>query len=270
MDIIEFNVPPSDPDGTINHPAAQHQYPIGASSIVFHANGVGDDWTIFAVSPNATTHLLPVQAQGAFHRVALPADMNPSQVGATGYGVDGPAPCYGDSRQYGCGIPAPTPVPRNSDSQTQQTDRGPYIGQTVVDASHVYFTYRADDQGGDSGAPVISATTTMSMGIGIQTNGGCSNPDFGNVNSATSFANDDLALALRRFPGWPMIYVDNGHLAGTVSGDILRPWPSVGLANYFATGGETISIVKGSYDEAITITKALTLTAPVGMVTIGQ
>jgi hypothetical protein len=272
MDILEFNVPASTVTGTIQHPAAKDQYAI--SSGVWHyvpgSDNAGEDWAIFAVFANPTTGVLPVHAQGAFYRVALPGDMNPSQVSVTGYGVDGPQPCYGDCRQFGCGIPCGNPVPLNSDNQTQQTARGAYVTEVVEGAADVYFTHEVDSQGGNSGSPVISATTTISLAIGIHVQGGCNDPAWGQVNTATSFENDSLAAALGQFWEARSSYVDNRHTALSKSGDILRPWTTVGLAVYFAASPETIYIVTGSYHEAITITKAITLAAPVGLVTIGQ
>ena len=116
MTILEFNVPQSLANGTTVQAAPQDQYPVVAGSIV-SMEGTGDnDWAVFNVGRNANTNLLPVQAQNAFYR--LSTDLTPATIRITGYGVDGPAPCFGDRRQPGCTIPTPTPVPLNSNNQT--------------------------------------------------------------------------------------------------------------------------------------------------------
>jgi len=256
LEILEFNVPSSLADGTPAFATADNQYAVVRSSVTSHNNGMGDDWTVFNVYANSNTGQLPVHAQDAFIRVALAADDSPANVRVTGYGVDGPAPLFGDGGAL------------NSDNQTQQTHSGSYLTEFSGTPPKVWLEYLVDTQAANSGSPVTH--TVNNTAIGIHTNGGCDPTPPASGNAATSFANSDLATAIRTFPGWPVIYVDNGHPAGTMSGSIFRPWPSVDLATFLASDGDTISIVKGSYDEAITITKALTLSAPVGLVTIGQ
>lgn len=263
MDILEFQVKPSLADGTLQFADPSDQYAIDQSSVVFNDNGQGDDWAIFKVAANPNTGLLPPFAQGTFYRVGLASDTTPVTVSVTGFGVDGPPPCFGDRGAAGCET-----ADLNADNQTQQTHAGPYGGEFTAASDDVYITYTVDTQPANSGSPVIDTMGSVTIAVGIHTNGGCYSS--GGSNAGTSFANTDLALALRRFPGPAMVYVDRGHPVGTVSGDILRPWPSVDLGVYFASAGNTLSIVRGSYNEAITISKALTLTAPVGLVTIGQ
>jgi V8-like Glu-specific endopeptidase len=238
-DMIEFNVPTSTVSGDVVFSDADDQYPIG-QRVGFRNNGLGDDWGVFSVLPNSNTDLLPAYAQGAFYRVALPGDVSPSTVRVTGYGIDD------------------TPAERN---RILQTDSGAYRG-----AASTWVSYTVDAESGNSGSPVIDTATRVS--VGIHTHGGCAGPD--GANYGTSFEHDDLASTLHSFPGGIVSYVDNDHPAPTGDGNVLRPWWTVDLGVYFAASGQTISIVKGSYDEAITITKALTLTAPVGTVTIGM
>ena len=238
-DMIEFNVPTSTVSGDVVFSDADDQYPID-QRVGFRNNGLGDDWGVFSVLPNSNTDLLPAYAQGAFYRVALPGDVSPSTVRVTGYGIDD------------------TPLERN---RILQTHAGAYVG-----AADTWISYTVDTESGNSGSPVIDTATRAS--IGIHTHSGCANP--GGANKGTSFEHDDLASTLHSFPGGIVSYVDNDHPAPTGDGNVLRPWWTVDLGVYFAASGQTISIVKGSYDEAITITKALTLTAPVGTVTIGM
>ena len=116
MQILQFNVPASQANGTINNPLPQDQYAIIAGSVDFADDGweVGQDWAVFDVSPNPNTGRLPVHAQGAFFRTSR--DTIPSGVHITGYGLDGPAPNFR------------APPPRNADNQTQQTHTGPQAG----------------------------------------------------------------------------------------------------------------------------------------------
>ena len=63
-------------------------------------------------------------------------------------------------------------------------------------------------------------------------------------------------------------YVDRGHPIVSKDGTVFRPWDTVEEGITAATAGATVSIVKGTYNESLTITKPVTLRAPVGVVTI--
>ncbi len=261
--ILEFNVPASDADGSVNFAAADDQYPIDSSSATFHNNGRGDDWAVFGVYTNSNTGLYPVQAQEAFYRLAMPADADPQSLRTTGFGVDGPAPCFGDRNLAGCSTAA-----QNSDNKVQQSNAGNYLGETGS-PNDIYIEYQVDTQPAGSGSPVLSRTTTVSMAVAIHTTGGCTGT-YG--NSGTSFAHTTLSTTIATFPAPIVTYVDQRHPLTPVvqSGSIFRPWANINLGVYFAPNGTLLSIVKGDYSELITITKAVTLTAPVGLVSIGK
>lgn len=244
-DMIEFNVPLSNAAGDPQFANADDQYPIDQTHFDFHNNGLGDDWGVFEALENSNTHLLPVHAQQAFYRLALAGDVHPVTVRVSGYGID------------------TTP---NESNRVLQTHSGSYLGETMA-GNTGYVSYSVDTEGGNSGSPIISRTNTVSVTVGIHTNGGCTS---GGSNSGTTFAHTALATAIRTFY-YPVVdYVDKAHPTNTVDGDIFRPWNTVDLGVFFANSGSVLSIVTGSYNEAITITKAVTLTAPVGVVTIGQ
>ncbi|NIT59151.1 MAG: hypothetical protein GWN00_23890, partial [Aliifodinibius sp.] len=57
---VEFNVPPSDENGNIQHPGPEDVYVVDPNSIIYHNNGDGDDWAVFEVFPNSETGLLPI------------------------------------------------------------------------------------------------------------------------------------------------------------------------------------------------------------------
>ena len=256
LQTLQFNVPASNANGTINHPPPQDQYPIIAGAINFAPNGVGNDWAVFDCGPNANTGLLPTQAQNAFFR--LSRDTNPSIVRVTGYGVDGPAPNFGE------GIGAV----RDADNQTQQTDDGPSLGEVNDGSSQIHFKYRVDTTGGTSGSPVIVNGAALAIAIHTSSD---EEPCTG-VHEArgTSFENNDLENAIQTFPGTGVQYVDQGHPATTRDGTVLRPRAKVNEAVSAAVSGGAVSIVTGSYSETMTITKPLRLIAPVGPVIIGN
>jgi len=253
MIFLQFNVPPSHCDGTPVHPLPEDEYWIDQASIVSFEGGLGNDWAVFASDPNLTTGLLPVQAQGAFYRMSR--DENPTNVRVTGYGADNTPPgCSGNL---------------NSDSQTQQTDSGAFLREVVQGLSDVYIEYTVDATRGTSGSPVINLGNMVTIGIHTGTiEGGCNPPNTG--NRGTSFENDNLENAIQTFPGANVVYVDNGHPVAQEDGTVFRPFDTVAEAVTAVPTGGIISIVAGSYNEQITINKAVTLIAPVGNATIGQ
>lgn len=250
LQTLQFNVPASDPDGTINHPPPQHQYLINQSAVQFVDGGIGNDWAVFGCAPNSNTNLLPAQAQAAFFRMSR--DFSPPTIRITGYGVDGPAPNFG------------APPPYNADSQTQQTHAGANLGEV----NESYFLYRANSQGGNSGGPIIADGTTLTLGI--HTNGGCTSS--GGSNSGTSFENDSLENAISAFTGTAVRFTDLGHpvSADLKGGTVFRPYQTVSQSVAEVPTSGVVSIVSGVYNETMTISRAMTLTAPVGSVTIGS
>lgn len=157
LETLEFNVPASDDDGTINHPALKDEYPINQRNVDFRNDGVGNDWAVFEVNPT-DTGLRPVHAQKAFYRMSR--DSDPETFRITGHGVDGPPDCFGSSRQPGCTPPRPPTSLRNADSQTQQTHTGRNRGESGGGAQ-VTFRYEVDTQGGNSGSPIIVEGTAV-------------------------------------------------------------------------------------------------------------
>ncbi|MDX1419073.1 MAG: T9SS type A sorting domain-containing protein [Rubricoccaceae bacterium] len=153
--VVEFNVPPSLPGGTIQHPGPEDQYTVNDPSIVFSNGGIGNDWGLFTTAPNTQTGLTALEAQGAFFDLAQ--DLGPPTIRITGYGVDDGA-----------------------DNQTQQTDNGPNAG-----SSGTTMRYRADTTGGNSGSPVIDDANDIA--VGVHTHGGCTSS--GGNNSGTSLFN---------------------------------------------------------------------------------
>ena len=253
MQYIEFNVLPSQSNGTTVMSLPQDQYPIDPASIVFFNDGggaIGNDWAVFDCFANTTTSLLPEHAQGAFYRMSR--DDAPANIRITGYGTDSSPPGSTGNR--------------NDDSQTEQTDTGGFVGEDVQASNDVVIEYTVDTTGGNSGSPVIN--TTNALTIGIHTNAGC-DPPSGDGNNGTGFENDDLENAIQTFPGPNVVYADKDHPVALEDGGVFRPFDTIGEAVTAVPAGGIVSIVTGSYDETLTINKAMTLTAPVGMVNIG-
>ena len=179
MGWLEFNVPRSYLDGTTRPTEVKDQYPVIRSSVVSRFTGVGNDWAVFRVAPNTETNLLPSDAQGGHFEVSNTAE--PTNVRITGFGVDGPAPKFGN------------PPPRNGDNQTQQTHAGRVVRHTSSGSSSGTLKYRVDTQGGNSGSPVF-AEDSNEIAIGIHTNGGCATTG---ANAGTSFRNKALWNAIQ-------------------------------------------------------------------------
>jgi V8-like Glu-specific endopeptidase len=251
-DLLEFNVPLSDADGSPNFADPDDQYPIDLTSWVRHENGAGDDYSVFDCNVNSDTGFLPVQGQNDFFRTAKVADITtPSTIRITGYGVDG-----------------------GTVNRVLQTDTGPYVGQ-YGSGSIVTVEYQVDTMSGNSGGPVIVYGTETS--IGVHTHAGC-DPPTGNGNQGTSFENDALESALQNFFGTYVRYVDAYHPIASAleNGTVLRPYDTVSEAVAVASSGNHIRIVNGTYSSAADSSlllgadgKSLLLLAPVGSVTIG-
>ncbi|MFD2561207.1 T9SS type A sorting domain-containing protein [Aquimarina rubra] len=141
--VIEFNVPKSNPDRTIVHPGPEDQYPIGNFVSPYPGSpSQANDWGVFEASANSQTGLTPIQAQGKSFNVVQ--DEPGSTIRITGFGTD-------------TGI----------DNQTQQTHTGPLSSST-----NTFVRYRTDTTGGNSGSPIIDEATGNA--VGVHAYGGCS------------------------------------------------------------------------------------------------
>lgn len=245
---IQFNVPSSTANGTTVNPPPEDQYPITYTDS--SNTGIGDDWAVFSIAANHNGDTV-VQRQNDFFRMSI--DLNPITVRETGYGIDGPAPLFGDGE-------------RNADSQTQQTHAGPFVDETVFSSTVVRIRFQIDDENGNSGSPVMD--TANGVTIGIATSAGCTAS--GGSNNGTGFENNNLENAIQSFAGSNVEYVDSGHPITTENGTVFRPWNTVQEAVDAASSNARLNIVKGSYPGSVLADKPLTLSAPVGSVILGQ
>ncbi len=141
--VIEFNVPKSNPDRSIVHPGPEDQYPIGNFVSPYPGNASqANDWAVFTASANSQTGQTPIQAQGKSFNVVR-SDPG-SNITITGFGTD-------------TGI----------DNQTQQIHTGP-----LTSANNTFVRYRTDTTGGNSGSPIIDTATGNA--VGVHAYGGCS------------------------------------------------------------------------------------------------
>ena len=160
MQAVFFNVPVSDPDGTINFPSPDDQYAICIDSVQFQNEGVGNDWCVFGVFNNSNTGLSPFAAQGASYTLTRPGpntfDTN-DFIRITGFGT----------------TVAPVDPTFN---QAQKTNAGRFVSLITY-----ALNYRPDTSGGDSGSPVTRGSTNRVYGV--HTHGGCTLA--GRFNSGT-------------------------------------------------------------------------------------
>lgn len=162
-DVVEFNVPLSNPNTSLNHPPPSDQYIPTPNSQ--HVNGgLGNDWGVFTVFPNTETGLMPLQAQGPGLEFSTVLPKRNNVVEITGYGVD-----------------------TGSANQTQQVSSGPV---TQISASANTLKYRADTEGGNSGSAVLVGGRI----VAIHTNGGCRTSNRG-ANSGTLIGNASFQAA---------------------------------------------------------------------------
>lgn len=164
VDVVEFNVPKSNANGSLNHPAPKDQYVPTTNRKSFQGN-IGNDWGVFTVSPNSETGKMPLEAQGHGLRLAKAVPVVGAKVDIHGYGVD-------------TGV----------DNQTQQYSTGPI---TSVDTGTTVLKYSADTEGGNSGSAVLSGGRV----VAIHTNAGCTQS--GGANQGTLYTNAGFKKAFK-------------------------------------------------------------------------
>lgn len=266
--IIEFNVPASNSNGMPNAADPDDQYPLGVSFYAFQDAGIGFDWGILSVGPNANTGLRAHWIQGYFHL----SPNNPgigSTLRVTGYGVDAvptgssPQLCCawnddGDCILMGC----------NATSLTLQTATGPL---TNIFSNSMQF--RVSAQPANSGSPLIRNSNGFAHGI--LTHGGCtSNED--TWNSGTRLTQSSLVDWLNTFVGADADtrFVDFANVSGTMVGTALNPYRTVPQGVDGTPDGGFVAMAGGSYPAAAgnsgLFDQPVTLTAVSGVVTIGN
>ena len=168
-EIMQFNVPLSDPNGDWNHPGPEDQYAVDPISLQSEITQLGNDWAYYGCFPNTETDLTPYEAQGACFNLAdvVPA-VDGRDITITGYGT----------------VSSPVDGTWNL---AQKTHTGPYAAK---DGTAIGYT--TDTTGGNSGSAVLDEQTGLA--IGIHTNGGCGSG--GGNNWGCSIENAGLQNAL--------------------------------------------------------------------------
>lgn len=164
--VVEFNVPLSNADGSIIHSRPEDQYAL-TNVRDFVDGGVGNDWGVFTVHPNADTGLTPFEAQGAHLNLSNTTPVAGDTIEVVGYGVDSGA-----------------------DNQTQQISFGP-----VTSASGTTASYQSDTEGGNSGSAVTFQESVEV--VAIHSHGGCSTSGDGS-NSGTLITHPDFVAAFNQ------------------------------------------------------------------------
>lgn len=165
LGVAQFNVPPSLPNGTMQHPPPASQYVVDPASRRSFEGGWGNDWAHFECFPNSETDLTPVEAEGVFYPVATAVPPFGTLLRVTGFGAD-----------------------NGSADNTQQTATGPLTFQ-----SGTQLGYRVDTQGGNSGSSVIIDATQEVVAIHTHGFCGAANDTF---NGGTSITHPQLSPLL--------------------------------------------------------------------------
>ncbi len=163
--VVEFNVPLSNPDTTVNFAPVRDQYPLAPGSLTFVDNplnsfDIPDDWAIARIGTNNLGETA-VSRQGTGLLIdegsvfpVFPLLGDPITV--TGYGTDA-----------------------GTANQTLQQHTGPYQG-----SAGFVLNYQVDTEGGNSGGVVFSDFDGRA--IGIHTNAGCGADGLGNPTGANA------------------------------------------------------------------------------------
>jgi V8-like Glu-specific endopeptidase len=154
-DVVQFRVPPSNPDCTLNHPSAADQFPITES--MFENGGVGRDWGVMLAGDNVQGQT-PFDRYGVFRPVATNSAAVNDPILVWGYGIDDEC----------------------TRSRTQQ-----HSGGTVNGVSTLFLTHDADATFGNSGSPIVRGTEIL----GVATHCDCP------TNIATSVNNPEFFTA---------------------------------------------------------------------------
>lgn len=255
--VVEFNVPASLANGTTVFSNPIDQYPINqVTGFEFAGTGMplGRDWSIFSVSPNSNSGLLPHPSRGFYRMTDQLPTATTENVRVSGYGIDN--------------TPAGTTGGFNAQHATLQSHTSTYQGQTQASGG-TFHSYVVDTTGGNSGSPIVWSNNPLHT-IGIHTNGGCTST--GGSNVGTGFGHDQLENAVQNFWGANTIYVDSALYpnlaAGQRDGSIFRPHSTLGNGlNATPTGGNLV-LTPNTYTGVTTFNRAMTIRAPAGTATI--
>jgi|GEM_PF-1913326 len=285
-DIIEFNVPPSNPDGSVNHPGPEDQYPVVINDYAnnkvwalfnfkrrlnleaedesgLEIAAYRFDAAIVEALPNSTGKR-PGERQQQYFRIAT----NPGSFILENGNFDI------DILHYGS-YPSDLVHPENSRTLRKATTTMLPPSEYLRNA-RFYSEGRMDDDDvilyhGDGEQPFSSSQGSpityhnSNVAIGVHHTNYVHAPA-----GAVGFANNFWRDKVDRYFTNNGVYVDSESLYNPGNGDIHKPYLHVGDGINHATDNAVIYIAKGTYHESVTIDKPLTLSAPVGAVVIGS
>lgn len=267
-DVLEFNVPASSANGNTNPPPLSDQFPVTAISAIQNL-GVGQDYQVLALGPCSATGVRAHATRG-FYRMVQTTPSNGTTIRVTGCGLDWTPAGTGGAGAYCCDPDGNGPLPCafncNSTNQTEQTATGSYAGLSGGNT----HSYAVDTTPANSGSPII--WDAFDVTIGIHTAGGCTST--GGNNVGTAFVAAPLKNALQSFPGANAKFVDVGISGLPQNGGVYEPYVTMAQGVAGVSAGGILSVVTGYYPAAaggtFVINKAMTIVAPVGVVTIAN
>ncbi|WP_276371013.1 T9SS type A sorting domain-containing protein [Chryseolinea sp. H1M3-3] len=275
-DVIEFNIPPSNHYGSVNHPGPDDQYPvninkrdIGSENYNYkrkhdfdieNEDGYGEwhtTWGIIEALPNSTG-LRPGERQQHHFQIVR----NPGSFTLESTNV------WVDIFHYG---EITTDLIYESQYRTLKTHVTKLLPseEYLTSNDHDNFVLYNKDNGditlsdSDTGAPI--AYNQFNIAIGVHDDFLFWPPAVG-----TGFRNSELLNGLDHFFSSDVVYVDQNSFWDSSTGAIDKPYFQVLDAIDHADISGIVSIAKGTYDEPMYVTKAVTLKAPVGKVVIGE
>ncbi|HYC79208.1 MAG TPA: hypothetical protein VEI02_16435 [Planctomycetota bacterium] len=158
--VVQFDPPPSLPDGTLQHPPPSAQFAVMASSVAGWALGPGDDWAAFRTHPNLVDGTSAAATRGVLTLSPTPPTLG-ATVSATGCGSD-------------VGV----------DAFTRQVASGALT--LLGGAGGTEARYVVDTEAGGSGSPVTNPSGAV---FAVHTHDGCA---FGVGNRGTLIAHPAL------------------------------------------------------------------------------
>ncbi len=212
--VVQFNVPNSNQDCSLNSPPVADQFPI--QSLDFINGGVGNDWSVLIPGFNNLGEL-PYERYGELRPIATSVPNPVVSATVWGYGVDNTCPR----------------------SQTQQTDTGSIVG---LNATTIEWTI--DIRSGNSGSSIIHNGEIVGIVTHCNIDGCPALPNFGTRIDLASFAAARDALCadslVFTFPkGLPAVIAPEGgtSVRVVVSADLGMPAPGTGTVHISVGGG---------------------------------
>lgn len=158
--LIEFRVPASNPNCTMNHPPVADQFPVVQR--LSSNNGVGDDWAVLRMGVNNLGQT-SVQRYGRFMPLATALSVADDPIEFFGYGVD-----------HTCVV-----------SQTQRHSEG-----EIDRRRPTWYEFTGDLRGGNSGSGLVHEGRLI--GVITHCSDGC--PNFATRIDVTAFAEARAAI----------------------------------------------------------------------------